>query len=72
MDLTTWAQTLALTGTWRVASPKTLRVKLFATAARYVTTARQRIIDLDPDWPWAAAVHDALKQLAWLAKLSPA
>lgn len=72
MDLTTWAQQLALTGTWRVAQPKTLRVKLFATAARYVTTARQRIIDLDPDWPWASTVHDGLQQLAWLARLAPA
>lgn len=72
IDLTTWAQQLALTGTWAVASPKTLRIKLFATAARYVRTARQRIIDLDPDWPWAAIVHDGLKHLAWLARLSPA
>ena len=72
IDLTTWAQTLALTGTWRIARPKTLRVKLFATAARYLRTARQRIIDLDPDWPWVTIVHDALKHLAWLAKLAPA
>ncbi len=49
MDLTTWAQQLALTGTWRVAQPKTLRLKLFATAARHIRAARRRIIDLDPD-----------------------
>ena len=72
MDLTTWDQQLALTGTWRVAQPKTLRLKLFATAARTINAARRRIIDLDPDWPWAAVVHDALQQLAWLARLSPA
>lgn len=72
MDLTCWAQQLALTGTWSVARPKTLRVKLFATAARYVTTARRRIIDLDPDWPWTATLHDALQHLAWLARLAPA
>ena len=52
MDLTTWAQQLALTGTWRVAQPKTLRLKLFATAARYVTTARRRIVDIDQPGPW--------------------
>ena len=49
MNLTTWAQQLALTGTWRVDQPKTLRLKLLATAARYVNAARRRIIDLDPD-----------------------
>ena len=72
LDLNTWAQQLALPGTWRVAQPKALRNKLFSTAARYVTTARRRIVDLDPAWPWAAIVHDALKHLAWLAKLAPA
>jgi hypothetical protein len=72
MDLMTWAQQIALTGTWRVARPKALRVKLFATAARYVRTARSRIIDLDPHWPWAPTLHDALQQLAWLARLAPA
>jgi hypothetical protein len=72
MDLTTWAQQLALTGAWQVARPKTLRVKLFATAARYVRTARRRIIDLDPHWPWASTLHDALRHLAWLARLAPA
>jgi hypothetical protein len=71
LDLTTWAQALALTGTWRLARPKTLRVKLFATAARYVTAARRRIVDLDPDWPWTNILHEALQQLAWLAKLAP-
>jgi hypothetical protein len=72
MDLTTWAQQIALTGTWRVATPKTLRTKLFAAAARYVRTARRRVIDLDPDWPWTGVLHHALQQLAWLARLSPA
>lgn len=72
MDLTTWSQQLALRGAWQVARPKTLRVKLFATAARYVRTARRRIIDLDPDWPWASTLHDALRHLAWLARLAPA
>ncbi len=72
MDLTTWAQQIALTDAWRVARPRTLRVKLFATAARYVRTSRRRIIDLDPDWPWAATLHDALQHLAWLARLAPA
>lgn len=72
IDLTCWAQQLALTGTWRLARPKTLRVKLFATAARYVRAARRSIIDLDPQWPWASILHDALKHLAWLARLTPA
>ena len=72
MDLTTWAQRLALTGAWRLARPRTLRIRLFATAARYVTAARRRIVDLDPDWPWARDLHDALRHLAWLAQLAPA
>jgi hypothetical protein len=48
MDLTAWTQQLALTGTWRVAQPKALRLKLLSTAARYVTTARRRMVDIDP------------------------
>ena len=48
MDLSTWTQQLALTGTWRVAQPKALRLKLFSTAARYVTTARRQILDTIP------------------------
>ena len=71
MDLTTWAQQLALPGVWRVAQPKTLRLKLFATAARTINAARRRIIDLDPDWPWATTILDALTQLAGLARLAP-
>lgn len=72
IDLTTWAQQIALTGTWAVARPKTLRTKLFATAARHVRAARQSIIDFDPHWPWAPTLHDALQHLAWLARLAPA
>lgn len=53
MDLTAWAQQLALTGTWRIAQHKTLRLKLFATAARHINAARRRIIDLDPADPTA-------------------
>lgn len=72
MDLTCWAQQIALTGTWTVARPKTLRLKLFATAARHVRAARQSIIDLDPHWPWTPILHDALDRLAWLARPAPA
>lgn len=72
MDLITWAQQIALTDAWRAARPKTVRTKLFATAARYVRAARRRLIDLDPDWPWAATLHDALQHLAWIARLAPA
>lgn len=72
LDLITWSQQIALTGSWKLASPKTLRTRLFAAAARYVITARRRYIDLDPHWPWTPALHDALQRLAWLARLSPA
>ena len=71
MDLTTWAQHLALPGVWRVARPKTMRLKHFATAARHINAARRRIIDLDPDWPWAPAILKALTQLAGRARLAP-
>lgn len=70
MDLLTWTQALALDHSWRVAAPKTLRTRLFATAARYVRTARTRIIDLDPDWPWTRVLHDAFRQLTWLGRLA--
>ena len=72
IDLTTWTQQLALTGEWRLARPRTLRIRLFANAARHITASRRRIIDLDPDWPCVTTVHDALKHLAWVAKLAPA
>ncbi len=70
-DLLAWTQTLALTGHWRAAEPKTLRLKLFTTAARLVHTGRRRILDVDPGWPWTSPVLTGLQRLAWLATLAP-
>lgn len=70
-DLLVWMQTLALEGQWRVVEPKTLRLRLFTTAARLIRTGRHRILDLDPHWPWTSPVLHGLQRLAWLATLTP-
>ena len=70
-DLLAWTQALALTGTWRAAEPKALRLKLFSTAARLIRTGRRRVLDLDPDWPWTTPVLTGLQRLAWLTALTP-
>ncbi len=63
VDLLTWTQTLALTGSLRAAEPKTLRHRLLAIAARIVRTARQLHLRLDRHWPWATTVADAVTTL---------
>jgi hypothetical protein len=57
---------LALTGPWRVASPKTLRLRLFATAGRLARTGRRTRLDYPDTWPWTTVIIDALTRLTAL------
>jgi hypothetical protein len=47
--------------------PKRLRLRILAVAGRLVRTARRRVLHIDPDWPWAAAITTAHTRLAALA-----
>lgn len=57
---------LALTGTWRTASPKTLRHRLFTCAGRLVHTGRRTRLDLAESWPWTGVLITALNRLTAL------
>jgi len=54
-ELLAWTQRLALTGWARTAEPK--RLRLFDAAARLITTARRRILKIDPHWPRGHSHH---------------
>jgi hypothetical protein len=62
-DLTCWAQALLLSGELRVTEPKTLRYRLWHTAARVVRHARRVIVRLQRTWPWAAELAAAFTRL---------
>jgi Transposase DDE domain group 1 len=62
-DLTVWAQALLLDGELAVAEPKTLRYRLWHTAARIVRHARRVILRLQASWPWAVELARAFTRL---------
>jgi Transposase DDE domain group 1 len=62
-DLTCWAQALLLDGALAVAEPKTLRYRLWHTAARVVRHARRIIVRLQRTWPWATELAAAFARL---------
>jgi hypothetical protein len=62
-DLVCWTQTLLLSGTLAVAEPKTLRYRLWHTAARVVRHARRVIVRLQRTWPWATELAAAFTRL---------
>jgi hypothetical protein len=62
-DLTCWAQALLLDGELAVAEPKTLRYRLWHTAARIVRHARRVILRLQASWPWAVELARAFTRL---------
>ncbi len=53
---------LALTGNARLWEPRRLRLRLFSTAARLVTTSR-RYLRLAKRWPWTDLITNALDRL---------
>jgi Transposase DDE domain group 1 len=62
-DLVCWAQALLLDGKLAVAEPKTLRYRLWHTAARVVRHARRLIVRLQASWPWAIELARAFTRL---------
>jgi len=65
-DLIRWTKALALTGESARCEPKRLRYRLLHVAARLAFHARQAILHLDRDWPWARELAAAFTRLAAL------
>lgn len=64
LDLTSWAQMLALAGHLaRRWEPKRLRLRLFSAAARLVRTGRRRLLRFDGSWPWGELLVEAITRL---------
>jgi hypothetical protein len=63
LDLLAWMPMLALTSTVRRWEPNRLRLRLFSTAARLVTTGRRRILRLAHHWPWTDVITTAFTRL---------
>ncbi len=67
-ELTAWLQMLALTGhDARRWEPKRLRLRLFSTAGRLATSARQVTLHLPRGHRWAGLLTDAIATLRTLA-----
>jgi hypothetical protein len=62
-DLIVWTQRLLLTGELAKAEPKRLRYRLLHIAARLAFHARTATLHLPANWPWAAELAIAFKQL---------
>jgi len=64
--LTCWAQRLLLTGALARACPKTLRQRLWHTAARVTRHARRTVVHYQRSWPWTPDLLAAFDRLAAL------
>lgn len=62
-DLLAWSQQLLLTGDLARAEPKTLRYRLWHTAAKLARHARRVRLRLDRHWPWADQLAAAFARL---------
>lgn len=62
-DLLRWFQLVCLTGTWRVARPKTLRWAILHAPGRLVHRARQRIVRIPDNWPTAGVILGAYQRI---------
>jgi hypothetical protein len=64
-ELTIWTQILAFDDqparTWE---PKKLRLRIFAVAARLITTGRRRILRISNRWPWIETILNGHRSLA--------
>jgi hypothetical protein len=65
-DLLAWTKALALDGELAACEPKRLRYRLLHVAARLAFHARQAILHLNGDWPWARELAVAFARLAAL------
>jgi hypothetical protein len=65
-DLLAWTKALCLDGQLAACEPKRLRYRLLHAAGRLAVHARQAILHLDRDWPWAPQLAAAFARLAAL------
>ena len=65
-DLIAWTKALALEHQLAACEPKRLRYRLLHVAGRLAFHARQAILHLDRDWPWASELAIAFQRLAAL------
>jgi hypothetical protein len=63
LEVTVWTQQLTLDGEHRTCEPKRLRYRILHVAGQLTRHARQTILHLPADWPWAAAILRAFKRL---------
>ncbi len=61
--LLSWLRHLALDGRLAKAEPKTLRYRVFHTAARLVRGGRRKTLKIAATWPWATAIITAWKRI---------
>lgn len=66
-DLIAFFQRLCLRGEAQDWDPKTLRYRLFHTAARVVRSGRRLILRLQRSWRWTPILYDAFKRLRLIA-----
>lgn len=66
-DLIAFFQRICLHGEAREWDPKTLRYRLFHTAARVVRSGRRLILRLQRSWRWTPILHDAFKRVRLIA-----
>jgi hypothetical protein len=62
-DLIAWTKTLCLDPQLAACEPKRLRHRLLHVAARLAFHARQAVLHLDRDWPWAHQLAAAFMRL---------
>ena len=62
-DLLAWTKPLALDGELVTCEPKRLRYRLLHVAGRLAFHARQALVHLDRDWPWASELAAAFARL---------
>jgi hypothetical protein len=65
-DVTAWTKLLCLDGELASCEPKRLRYQLLHVAGQLAFHARQAILHLDRDWPWAGELAAAFARLAAL------
>jgi hypothetical protein len=64
--LLAWLKLLALDGHLATAEPKTLRYRILHAAARLTRGGRQRRLNIQASWPWAAGIVTAWHRISAL------
>jgi hypothetical protein len=66
-DLIAFFQRICLRGEAKKWDPKTLRYRLFHTAARLVRSGRRHILRLQKSWRWTPMLYDAFQRVRLIA-----